>query len=74
VRREFTRLQQRLQTTVLVVTHDIAEAFVLGSRVGVLDAGELIAIDAPSRIAASADPRVRLLLDALPPLRAPDES
>jgi osmoprotectant transport system ATP-binding protein len=74
VRREFTRLQQRLQTTVLVVTHDIAEAFVLGSRVGVLDAGELIAIDAPLRIAASPDPRVRLLLDSLPALRAPDES
>jgi osmoprotectant transport system ATP-binding protein len=74
VRREFTRLRQRLQTTVLVVTHDIAEAFALGNRVGVLDAGELIAIDAPARIAASSDPRVRLLLDALPPFRAPHDS
>jgi osmoprotectant transport system ATP-binding protein len=73
VRREFTRLQQRLRTTVLVVTHDIAEAFALGDRVGVLDAGALIAVDTPSRVGASRDPRVRLLIDALPPLRASHE-
>jgi osmoprotectant transport system ATP-binding protein len=72
VRREFTRLQQRLRTTVLVVTHDIAEAFALGGRVGVLDAGELIALDTPSRVAASEDARVRELIDALPPLPVSD--
>ncbi len=70
VRREFVRLQRTLRTTVLVVTHDIAEAFALGGRVGVLDAGELIALDTPPRVAASEDPRVRMLIDALPPLRA----
>ena len=70
VRREFTRLKQRLRTTVLVVTHDIAEAFALGDRVGVLDAGGLAAFDAPSRLVASKDPRVRVLIDALPPVPA----
>ena len=74
VRREFGRLQQTLRTTVLIVTHDIAEAFALGGRVGVLDAGELVAFDTPSRVAASEDPRVRMLIDALPPLRVSDES
>lgn len=73
VRAEVTRLQQRLRTTVLVVTHDIAEAFALADRVGVVDGGELIAFDVPSRVAASWDPRVRLLIDALPALRAPRE-
>jgi osmoprotectant transport system ATP-binding protein len=73
VRREFTRLKQRLRTTVLVVTHDIAEAFELGDRVGVLDAGELIAFDTPSGVAASTDVRVRRLIEALPPLRAAHE-
>jgi osmoprotectant transport system ATP-binding protein len=73
VRREFGRLQQTLRTTVLIVTHDIAEAFALGGRVGVLDAGEMVAFDTPSRVAASEDPRVRMLIDALPPLRASNE-
>jgi osmoprotectant transport system ATP-binding protein len=68
VRREFTQLKKRLRTTVLVVTHDIAEAFALGDRVGVLDAGRLIAFDAPARVAASNDARVRALIDALPPV------
>jgi osmoprotectant transport system ATP-binding protein len=68
VRREFTELKARLRTTVLVVTHDIAEAFALGDRVGVLDAGELVAFDTPSNVLASEDSRVRLLIDALPPV------
>ena len=71
VRREFVRLQDRLHTTVIVVTHDIAEAFALGQRVGVIDGGELVVYDTPSRVASSADPRVRALIDALPPLPAP---
>jgi osmoprotectant transport system ATP-binding protein len=72
LRDEFTRLKNRLQTTVLVVTHDIAEAFALGDRVGVLDAGELVAFDTPPRIAASTDARVRALIDALPPIHPSD--
>jgi osmoprotectant transport system ATP-binding protein len=72
VRNEFTRLKGRLRTTVLVVTHDIAEAFALGDRVGVLDAGELVAFDTPSQVAASNDLRVRALIDALPPIHPSD--
>jgi osmoprotectant transport system ATP-binding protein len=66
VRGEFTRLRQRLRTTVLVVTHDIAEAFALASRIGVLEAGRLIAFDTASHLASSADTRVRRLIDTLP--------
>jgi osmoprotectant transport system ATP-binding protein len=70
IRREFRQLQQRLRTTVLIVTHDIAEAFALGDRVGVLDAGELVAVDTPARVAASQDSRVRRMLDAIPAVPA----
>jgi len=73
VRREFARIQAQLRTTVLLVTHDIAEAFTLGSRVGVMDDGELRACDTPNAVAQSADSRVRAFVDAMPapPTRAP---
>ena len=68
LRGEFSRIRRRLRTTVMLVTHDMAEAFALGDRVGVLEAGELIALDTPSRLAASDDLRVRVLIDAVPAL------
>src|SRR5260221_71288 len=63
---EFRRIQQHVRKTVIIVTHDMGEAFALGDRVGVLDGGRLFALDTPSAVAASADGRVRQLLDALP--------
>ena len=65
--REFRRIQQRLRKTVIIVTHDMGEAFALGDRVGVLDEGRLIACDRARQVVArSTDPRVRRLLDAMP--------
>jgi osmoprotectant transport system ATP-binding protein len=63
--REFRRIQGLVRKTVVLVTHDMAEAFALASRVGVLAEGVLAAIDAPSAIARSQDPRVRPLLEPL---------
>jgi len=65
VRAEFTRIRNELGTTVVVVTHDMAEAFALGERIGVIDQGRLIACDRPGVIAASTDARVRRLVDTL---------
>ncbi len=62
---EFRRIQAQVRKTVVLVTHDMAEAFALGSRVGVLADGVLAAIDAPRAIARSQDPRVRPLLEPL---------
>jgi osmoprotectant transport system ATP-binding protein len=59
LRREFQRIRRELGKTVLIVTHDMAEAMALGDRIGVLDGGRLIACDTPAAIARSADPRVR---------------
>jgi osmoprotectant transport system ATP-binding protein len=72
VRREFQRIQRALGQTVLMVTHDIAEAFALGSRVGVIDGGRLIVCDTPAQVARSSDERVRRFLDAVPPVPAFD--
>jgi osmoprotectant transport system ATP-binding protein len=66
VQRVIQRIQRELQQTLLLVTHDIAEAFALGTRVGVLEEGALIACDAPPTMSRSTDPRVRRFLDAVP--------
>jgi len=67
VRQEFARIQAALGTTVILVTHDMGEAFSLARRVAVLDAGRMIICDSPSAVAASTDPRVKAFLSALPP-------
>jgi osmoprotectant transport system ATP-binding protein len=63
--REFARIRRQLHTTVMLVTHDMAEAFALAERIGVLDAGRLVLCEPPEVVARSSDPRVRLLLDTL---------
>jgi osmoprotectant transport system ATP-binding protein len=63
--REFRRIQSQVRKTVVIVTHDMAEAFALASRVGVLADGEIAEIDTPQRIARSRDSRVRPLLEPL---------
>ena len=65
LRRAFTRIQQQLKTTVILVTHDMAEAFALARRIGIVDAGALVVCDAPAAVARSQDPRVKVLLDTL---------
>ena len=70
IRGEFSRIQARLGITVILVTHDMGEAFSLGDRVAVLDAGVMIVCAAPAAVAASADPRVRAFIDSLPPIPA----
>ena len=66
VRGAFAALQARLGITVIIVTHDMGEAFSLGHRVAVLDAGRMVVCDTPEVVAASTDARVRAFLDALP--------
>ena len=59
---EFRRIQNRLGKTVLIVTHDMREAFSLADRIGVIDGGRLVACDSPRGLSDSRDPRVRDLL------------
>jgi osmoprotectant transport system ATP-binding protein len=68
--REFRRIQAAVRKTVVIVTHDMAEAFALAGRVGVLDEGVIAQIDAPRELARSTDPRVRPLLEPLFEARA----
>jgi spermidine/putrescine transport system ATP-binding protein len=47
---ELTRIHDEVETTMLYVTHDQDEAFTLGDRMGVMDAGRLVQVDAPSTV------------------------
>lgn len=50
LRAELVKLQERLQTTVILATSDPEEAFALGHRVALLEAGRLRQFDAPVEI------------------------
>jgi osmoprotectant transport system ATP-binding protein len=68
IRREFKRIHARLGMTVLLVTHDIAEAFALADRVGVIADGTLITLGTPTEVRTVSDPRVRAFVDTVPAL------
>jgi osmoprotectant transport system ATP-binding protein len=65
IHREFRRIQTQVRKTVVLVTHDMAEAFALGTHVGVLSEGTLAIVGDPATVARSRDPRVRPLLEPL---------
>ena len=48
VRMEFAALRREVRKTVLLVTHDLDEAFELGDRVALLDAGRLVQVGTES--------------------------
>ena len=59
---EFTRLKSALARTVIIVTHDIAEALQLADRVAVLHEGRIIACATGVDLQRSDDPRVAALM------------
>ena len=63
---EFKRLQGLLHRAVVLVTHDIREAFALADRVAVLHDGQIVACDVPAVVRASTDPRVAALVATRP--------
>jgi osmoprotectant transport system ATP-binding protein len=60
---EFLALKARLKKTVVLVTHDVDEAFRLADRVAVMAGGELVQVGSPAAIrAAPASPFVAAFL------------
>jgi osmoprotectant transport system ATP-binding protein len=55
LQREFLSLQQRLQKTVVFVTHDLREALRLGSRIALMEAGKLVTVLTPHEFLKSSD-------------------
>jgi ABC-type proline/glycine betaine transport system ATPase subunit len=63
LQREFLQLKRRLAKTILLVTHDLQEAFRLGDRIAVMKDGRLLQTAAPDELRREpADDHVRSLL------------
>jgi osmoprotectant transport system ATP-binding protein len=56
LRGEFQALQRRLGKTIVIVTHDTSEALLLGTRIGLIEAGELRGLYAPKDFLRSTEP------------------
>ena len=65
LQREFARLAERLQKTIVFVTHDIREAFALASRIGLFKDGRLVALATPGEFARSTEPEAQAFLKTM---------
>ncbi len=62
---EFSALQKRLGKTVVFVTHDVREALLVATRIGLMHAGRLLLLDTPENFLRSAEPYARAYLETL---------
>jgi phospholipid/cholesterol/gamma-HCH transport system ATP-binding protein len=56
-------LKQALAVTIVVVTHELASAFLIADRIIVLDAGHIIAATPPDELKKSTHPRIQQFLN-----------
>ena len=59
IQQEFGSLQKKIGKTMVFVTHDVREAFLLGSRIGLLREGRMVLLGSPSELLKSTDPEAR---------------
>lgn len=70
LQREFAALIRRLGKTVIFVTHDVREALMLGTRIGLMRAGRLALLETPDEFLHSSDENARAYLETLQLSRA----
>ena len=63
LQREFCGLQERLNKTMVFVTHDVREAFVLANRVCLLKDGRVVLLAPPAELLSSSDPEALAFAD-----------
>jgi osmoprotectant transport system ATP-binding protein len=56
VHREFRSLEQLMRKTIVLVTHHVGEALLLGNRIGVVDAGALVGCYSPKEFMSASEP------------------
>lgn len=73
LQREFTALRKRLGTTVVFVTHDVAEAVLLADRIVLMETGRVVGIFTPNEFLASSDERIQSYRDTYRAIAPPGD-
>jgi osmoprotectant transport system ATP-binding protein len=60
---EFKKLQEKLAKTIVFVTHDVGEALLLGSRIGLMEAGRLRGVYSREEFLRAPDDSVKAYVD-----------
>ena len=61
---EFLELKKAFSKTIVFVTHDVAEALMLGDRIALIDSGKLKGIFAPAEFLRTPDASVQPYVNA----------
>lgn len=67
------KLKNAFQITMLVVTHELASAFLIADRMILIDKGNIAANGTPDELRASTNARVRQFIDRVPEAEVDDE-
>jgi phospholipid/cholesterol/gamma-HCH transport system ATP-binding protein len=67
------KLKKAFHMTIVVVTHELASAFLIADRMILIDKGNIVAAGTPEELRKSAQPRVRQFLDRVPEPELNDE-
>ena len=67
-------LKRAFHMTILVVTHELASAFLIADRIVLIDRGNIVAIGTTAEMQGSTQPRVRQFLDRVPESETTQES
>jgi osmoprotectant transport system ATP-binding protein len=62
---EFAQLSKRLKKTAVFVTHDVREALLLGSRIGLMHVGKLLLLETPENFLKSKNEQAMAYLETL---------
>ena len=65
LQREFRSLAARLNKTIIFVTHDLREAMLLGTRIALLQSGQLVALTTPGQFLHLDQPEARAFAASL---------
>jgi osmoprotectant transport system ATP-binding protein len=65
LQKEFARIVKELSKTAVFVTHDLHEAFILGTRICLMDKGKTVLLDTPENFRKSELPLVRNYLETI---------